>query len=185
MPNANTIAQAKVAGGGLPSNSQGASSTSEFQFKKDVVEGGTTTTRNLTLAVPGANRIKNKPIRIKVWGRSVTSGASNLTIKIYSGADISTGTSIATSGAIAVGSSLSSNFYLEAVGVWDADSDKFQGTFEGHVNGTAVARAIDSSVTIPAIDPSLETWFLSASGQFSASNSANLCVLDGFEIDAV
>jgi hypothetical protein len=135
MANVNTIAQAKVAGGGLPSNAQGASSTAEFQFKKDVLEGATTTTRNLTVAVPGANKLKNKPISIKVWGRSDTSGASNLTIKIYSGADITTGTSIATSGAIAVGSTLSSNFYLEAIGVWDADSDKFQGRFNGHVNG--------------------------------------------------
>jgi hypothetical protein len=95
-----------VAGGGLPSNAQGASSTAEFQFKKDVLEGATTTTRNLTLAVPGANKLKNKPISIKVWGRSVTSGASNLTIKLYSGADVTTGTSLATSGAIAVGSTL-------------------------------------------------------------------------------
>jgi hypothetical protein len=139
----------------------------------------------LTVAVPGANKIKNKPISIKVWGRSVTSGASNLTIKMYSGADVTTGTSIATSGAIAVGSTLSSNFYLEAIGVWDSDSDKFQGRFNGHVNGTAVAYTIDSSVTVPAIDPSLETWFLSASGQFSASNAANLCVLDGFQVDAL
>lgn len=183
MPNNNTIAIAKCAGGGLPSNAQGASSTSEIQFKKDVVEGGTTTTRNLTVAVPGANRIKNKPVSIKIWGRSTTSGASNLTLKIYSGADISTGTSIATSGAIAVGSTLSSNFYLECVGVWDSDSDKFQGRFNGHVNGTAVAYTIDSSVTVPAIDPSLETWFLSASLQYSASNAANLAILDGFEVN--
>jgi hypothetical protein len=56
---------------------------------------------------------------------------------------------------------------------------------------TAVALlVIDSSstltsVTIPAIDPSLETWFLSASGQYSASNAANLCILDGFQVDAL
>jgi hypothetical protein len=81
--------------------------------------------------------------------------------------------------------SVSGNFYLEAVGIWDATSDKFQGTFEGHVNGTAVARAIDSSVTVPAIDPSLETWFLSASGQFSASNASNAAILDVFEIEAL
>jgi hypothetical protein len=183
MPNNNTIAIAKCAGGGMPSKGQGQSSTAEFQFASSIVEGGTTTSKNLVLYVPGSNRVKNRPIIFQLWGRSVTVGASNLTIQLYHGAALTT--SLATSGAIAVGSGLSSSFYLEMKGVWDSDSSKFQGTFQGYVNGTAVARVIDSSVILPAIAPSLETWILSASGTYSASNAGNVCILDGFEVGAL
>lgn len=183
MPNNNTIAQAKVAGGGLPSDSLGASSTSEFAFSKTVVEGGTSTSRNLSIAVPGAEKLKNKPIRIRAWGRVTGGTTTNFTVKIYSGT-VAAGTSLATTGAIAV-NSVSGNFNLVIEGVWDSTSDKLQGIFKGHVNGTAVAQVITSSVTQPAIDPSLETFALSASGQFSGSHASNAAILDGLELEAL
>jgi hypothetical protein len=179
MPNANTAVQAITAANGrLPSDALGASSTAEFQFSKS--------SSRYVLTLPGSSKCINRPIRIKAWGRVTGGTTTNFTVKLYSGssATIGSNTSIATSGAIAV-NSVSGNFWLEAEGVWDSTSDKFQGLFRGHINGTAVAAAILSSVTQPGADPSTEGNGLTVTGTFSASNASNAAILDGFEVEVL
>jgi len=179
MPSNNIAVQAlSAANGRLPSDAGGASSTAEFQFSKS--------SSRFILYAPGSDKLKNRPFVVRLWGRATGGTTTNLTIKLYSGisATIGSNTSIATSGAIAV-NSVSGNFHLESQMIWDSTSDKYQGVFQGHVNGTAVARAINSSVTVPASDPSVAegTNGFTATGTFSASDAGNLAILDGFELE--
>ena len=181
MP-ANSIAvQAMTAANGrLPSDAAGASSTAEFLFAKS--------SSRYILYAPGSNKLLNRPFRVHLWGRATGGTTTNLTIKLYSGisATIGSNTNIATSGAIAV-NSVSGNFRLVSDMVWDATSDKYQGVFYGHINGTAVSDTINASVIVPASDPSVAegTNGFTATGQFSASNANSLAILDGFELEVL
>lgn len=180
MPTNHSIAQAITADGGfLPSDAGGASSTSEFQFSKD--------SSRFILKAPGSDALKNKPIRVKAWGR-VTGGTTvNFTAKIDVGssATIGSNTTIADSGAIAV-NSVSGSWLLVAEGVWDATSNKFQGKYHGYVNGTAKTDTIFADVTTPGADPSDEDGLaFTVTGTFSGSNASNAAILDGFELEVL
>lgn len=169
-----------TAGKFAPSAAGGASSTSEFQFADS--------SSNALLAyLPGSSALANKPFRIMAWGRVTGGTTTNFTVKVYYGT--TSGTSLATSGAIAV-NSVSGNFMLFLDVVWDSTSGKIQGRFSGHVNGTAVAAAILSSVTTPGSGTlpsaaSASTIAVSASGQFSASNASNAAILDGLQVEVI
>lgn len=181
MPSNSTAVQAMTAANGrLPSDSGGVNSTAEFQFSKS--------SSRYILYAPGSNKLRNKPFRIRAWGRVTGGETVNLTIKLYSGisATIGSNTSIATSGAVAV-NSVSANFYLEAQMVWDSTSDKYQGVFRGWINGTAVAITINSSVTVPASDPSVAegTNGFTCTGTFSSAHANTLAVLDGLELEVL
>jgi trimethylamine:corrinoid methyltransferase-like protein len=92
MPNVSTLAFAQE----LPGAAQGASSTSEIQFKN-------LTAANAVISVNGAV-LKNAQFILRAAGRAVGGTTTNLTIKLYDGAAL--GSIIFTSGAIAVNSSL-------------------------------------------------------------------------------
>lgn len=183
MPNANSVVSAiSSAGKFCPSAAQGASSTSEFQFQDS-------SSNALVCWLPGSSKVANRPIRIKAWGRVTGGTTTNFTAQIYmanatTSQTLANSTSLATTGAIAV-NSLSGNFELELTGIWDSTSNKFQGVQAGWVNGTAVARAIASSVTKPALAPSTEGIGITASGTFSASNASNAAILDGLEVEVL
>ena len=169
MPNTNTFQRAAL----LPSDALGASSTSEIQFSK----GGA----NCLCYIDGSNILADRPFRVKVWGRSTTGASTNVTIKIYLG--LTTGTNIATSGALAVNST-SANWYLSCLVLVDPTSKKLQGIIEeGWVNVTAVATATLTAAT-SGVDPSLEgTNYFSASVTHSASNAGTSSILEGFELE--
>lgn len=175
MPNSNTIAQAKIAGGYGASDTLGASSTSETQFTKG--------SKLIVLAVPGAE-VGNMPIRIKMWGRVTGGTTTNFTASVYNGKETTIGsnTSIATTGAKAVNST-SGSFLLKIEGVWDSTSKMLMGNMTGHVAGTTVAQAIISSVATPNATPADNTIYLSSTLTFSGSHASNAAVLDGFEVD--
>lgn len=179
MPNNNTVAQAILANGkpaAFPSDSLGASSTTEAQFSQS--------SSRYILYLPGSLKASRRPIKIRAWGRVTGGTTTNFTAQIYMGssATIGSNTSIATSGARAV-NAVSGNWLLECRGIWDDTSDKFQGVFRGHVNGVAVTDTILSSVTTPAVDPSTEGQGLTVTGTFSANNAGNTALLDGFEVN--
>lgn len=171
MPASDTTQRAAL----LPSDALGASSTSEI----GVTKGGV----NITLPFEGSNINKQRPFLLKIWGRSTTAGgASNLTVKIYYGT-VAAGTNIASTGAVAAGSSVSSNFYLECVGLVDSTSQKMNGLLRGWVGATAVAQAFATAVPT-AVDPSVEGTSFSCSIQFSASNAGIFAIVDGFEVES-
>jgi hypothetical protein len=178
MPSNDTIAQAMTTDGKAkcPSDTSFASSTTETQFTK----GGTL----LALYLPGSDKVKNKPIRIKAWGRVTGNTTTNFTAQVYSGTSTTIGsnTSIATTGAKAVNSTKGS-WMLVIEGVWDADSKMLMGNMYGHVAGTTVAQAIISSVATPNKDTTTEGLGLTVTGAFSASDAGNKAYLDGFELN--
>lgn len=173
------IASAMSSAGNFPpSAAGGASSTSEFQFADSAGNA-------LVAYIPGSNKLSNKPFRVRAWGRVTGGTTNNFTAKIYYGS--TSGTSLATTGAIAV-NSVSGNWMLVLDCVWDSTSGKIQGIFKGHVNGTAVAQAILSSVTTPGstVLPSTASStsiYFSASGTFSGSNAGNAAYLDGLTVE--
>lgn len=174
MPAADTTHRAAL----LPSDALGASSTSELQ----VTKGGTL----VTLPFEGSNVNKQRPFLLKIWGRSTTAGgASNLTVKIYYGTSSTIGNNvnIASTGAVAAGSSVSSNFYLECLCIVDSTSQKINGLLRGWVGATAVAQAFATAVPT-GVDPSVEGNAFSATIQFSASNAGIFAIVDGFEVEA-
>lgn len=177
MPNNNTISQALTAAGGrLPSDAGGASSTAEFQFSKS--------SSRFIARMPGSDRFKERPFKVKVWGRVTGGTTTNFTVNLDHGtsATISSNTTIATSGAIAVNSE-SGNFLLEAICLWDDTSDKLQGSFNGWINNTAVAVTVNTEVgTVDLVD---EDDGFTVTGTFSASNASNAAILDGFEVEAI
>lgn len=183
MPSADTTQRAIL----LPSDAIGASSTSELQ----VTKGGVL----VTLPFEGSNQNNKRPFTIRVWGRGATSGASNVTVKLYYGGSTTIGsnTNIASSGAVAWGSTVTSNFYLEAFCLVDSTSKILNGLLKGWISATAVAQAFLTNAAT-AVDPSLEitpsatataasvtTNQFSLTIQPSASNAANLWTVDGFE----
>lgn len=163
-----------VAGGRLPSDALGASSTAEFQFSKSA--------SRYRLAVPGSGALDHTPFKVKCWGRATGGTTTNLTINLDWGgsATISSNTTFATTGAIAVNSE-SGNFYLEALCIADATSEKLQGNFNGWVNNTAVDTTINTEVG--TVDLSDEELFVTCTGTFSASDAASLAVLLGLELE--
>ena len=185
MPNTNTVAQAiSSAGKFCPSPSQGVSSSAEFQFADAASSGNA-----LIAWLPGSNKLQNRPIRIRMWGRVTTGGAYTFTGQIYlanaaSSQTLANSTSIATTGAVTY-STVSGNFHLEVIGVWDSTSTYFQGTYDGYANGTAKTQTICTSVSKPALAPSTEGLAVTASGTFGTSHASNLAVLDGLEIEAL
>lgn len=178
MPNSETIAQAMTSKGGFMPSDNTFATNAETQFTKSG--------NILALALPGSNKIKNVPIRIKAWGRVNGGTTTNFTAQIYSGSSTTIGsnTAIATSGAIAVNNT-SGNWMLEVKGIWDGDSNRIAGKLDGWVNATSVAAAIATSVTQPAAAPSTEGLGLSVTGTFSVTNATNTAYLDGFEIERI
>lgn len=175
MPAADTVQRAAL----LPSDSLGASSTSELQ----VTKGGVL----VTCPFEGSNQYNKRPFALKIWGRTTTVGASNLTVKIYYGISTTIGSNfvLASSGAVAAGSGVNSNFYLETRCLLDSTSKIINAVlWPGFIGATVVAAAFGTQVT--AVDPSVEALAqaFSATFQFSASNAGNLAIADGFEFEA-
>lgn len=175
MPASDTVQRAAL----LPSDAIGASSTSELQ----VTKGGVL----VTCPFEGSNQYNKRPCLLKTWGRTTTVGASNLTVKFYYGISTTIGSNfvLASSGAVAAGSGVSSNFYLEVRCLLDSTSKIINPELlPGHIGATLVAAAFGTQVT--AVDPSVEALAqaFSLTIQLSASNAGNLVIVDGFEFEA-
>lgn len=167
---------------GLPrTTGQGASSTAEAQFLNN--------SDALAVAAIAGEHLKDRAFRVRATGRAVAGAAGNLTIKLYHNdpdlADettIANNTQIATSGAIALTNGESRPWQLEADLTFDEIQGLIAGTFQGHVNAGAVARAAVSNVSTEATLTQRQAF--SATFQFSASNASNACFLDSLQIVA-
>lgn len=169
----------------------GGTSTSEKQFLSATASGGVAAGGLCQCRIPGSNVLKNRPFIVRVGGRVTGGGSTNFTVKVYYGnsTTISSNTSLATSGAIAVNSA-SGDFFLELTCSWDNTSQKIGGVFYGWVNATAVAQVILSNLPTAvdlATEPALTTNsgtqnVLSVTGQFSSGFAANIAYVDVFEV---
>ena len=173
MPSADTTQRAAL----LPSDALGASSTSETQVTKSSVL--------VTLPWEGTSQYDKRPFLVKVWGRTVTVGASNLTVKLYLGSSttISSNLNIGSSGAIAMGSTLKSNFYLEFECLFDSTSAIMNSAIRGYwIGSTIIAQAFGTQAT--AQSAVTEGQSLSLTITHSASNAGNQTIVDGFELES-
>lgn len=191
MPSANSIVQAITSGGKFcPSAAGGASSTSEFQFQGS-------DSHALICWIPGGNKVKNRPLRIRMWGTIASASTPNFTMKMYYGTSdtIANNTNIATSGTVACTNA--GNFLFECMVIWDDVSNAFNGNMRGWVCGTLKTDTTLTAVTKPGLAPSVESdtsltaqansngLGITFTGTFSGSNAANSAILSGAEIEVL
>ena len=180
LGSASVIAQAN----GKPRElNQGGTSTTETVFTTD---GTVPVVAMLPLAsaLTGANPLTAIKFRVKAWGRVVTAGTYNFTIKLYYGtsATVASDTLISSSGTVSL-ASLTTNWMVEADLVWDGDSQRINGHAWNQVHTTKEATGtIDNAVT--AADPAGTTalGFL-VSATFGTGNASNKAYLDGLQIE--
>src|SRR5208282_5544508 len=96
---------------------------------------------------PDQSQNEKTPIDFIVSGTLATLSTTNVTLKVYSGTSLTTGsdTQVATSGAVAQ-NTLTAPFEFHLHLVLDSGSGKIGGWFEGFINNTLITRAALSSV---------------------------------------
>lgn len=150
-----------------------ANPTVETLFKQALDD----TTKPIQTILPASGKLgmtggASQGIRIACRGEIVAGAAGNVTIALRAGTTLS-GILLASTGAVALGGAGNFNFELVFEGVWDANSDTLRGRMFGHVGGTAVAEAINSTA-VTGFDPEGSTDIpVVASALFSVSNAAN------------
>lgn len=79
------------------------------------------------------------PFKLRIVGKVTTGASLNVTVAIQQGATttVTSGNTIATTGAVAVNST-SANFFLEATLLWDGVTGKLNGYFMGQINNSLV-----------------------------------------------
>lgn len=86
------------------------------------------------------------PFKLRICGKATTGGATNLTVAIQLGSTttVTSGNSVATTGALALPSTGSATFQLECVCLWDSVGQKVQGAIlpSSWVHATAVSTAV-------------------------------------------
>lgn len=153
----------------LPGTAVGASVSTEKVFKD--AEGS-----DVYLFLPGGSRLANRKITIRAGGRVTGAVTTNFTVKLYLGTTV-----IEATAATAVDSA-SHNFFIEATGVLDSSSKKFQGLGKSCLaNVIAVEAALDAIVTLTDLNSETLNKF-KVSGTFSVADAGNLAILDFFEI---
>ncbi len=84
--------------------------------------------------------------KLRICGKATTGGATNLTVAIQLGSTttVTSGNTVATTGALALPSSGSATFQLECVCLWDSVGQKVQGAIlpSSWVHATAVSTAV-------------------------------------------
>jgi hypothetical protein len=161
--NANTISYAAS----LPGAAQGASSTTEFQFKNAagvIAE----------LTVP-ANVLNKRRFKLVAGGRLTTGAATNFTVKFYVGTAL--GAALWTSGAIACNTT-SGAWHIEVEGLLDSTAKVINGTGTGGVAAVMTTPAVATA----AADPTTALVF-GVSGTMSASHANTKAFMDYFELD--
>lgn len=159
----------------------GGTSTAEKQFTDTA-----STPVRLKLFAPGSGKLDKRHFTVRAWGRALAGTAGNLTINIDWGvsATISSNTTIATTGAVAIGTTPGGNWYLETSCVYDSSSQRIMGRYYGYVHATAVAATINvaaTSVDLTTASTSEGQGF-TITGTFSAGNASNTAYVDGFEL---
>jgi hypothetical protein len=103
----------------------------------------------LSCAVPPNTNLEQIPIEFNLSGVITTKATGNLTLKVYSGIAIASGSLLGSSGAIAgVTSGGSSPFWASAKLIFDSVSGKLDGKIEFFVNHTLVAAvAVSNTIT--------------------------------------
>lgn len=162
----------------------GGTGTAEAQFLTASAQNGVAAGTRLICYTPGSNQLKQRRFVVRVGGRVTGGTTTNFTGKLYWGTSstISSNTSIATTGAIAVNSG-SGQWELVAELTWDSTSAKIGGTFQGHVNATAVARVVLSNLptTVDLSGESTSNGF-TVTGTFSSGTATNAAYVDWFEV---
>lgn len=162
----------------------GGTGTAEGQFLTASAQNGVAAATTLKCYTPGSNVLKSRRFVVRVGGRVTGGTTTNFTGKLYWGTSstISSNTSLATTGAIAVNST-SGNWEIVAECGWDSTSAKIGGTFAGYVNATAVARVVLSNLPT-TVDLSGESTSngLTVTGAFSSGNASNAAYVDYFEV---
>ena len=162
----------------------GGTSTSEVAFTTD----GTVP---VVLELPGALKdlaqSRSVCFKVRAWGRVTTSGTLNFTAALYyhtslTSATITAANALSSSGTVSL-ASLTTNWAIEATLIWDGTGDRLNGYAWNQVHTTKEAETtIDNALT--SIDPTATTamGFIVA-GTFGTGAAANVCNLDGFEIE--
>jgi len=163
--NVNTLATAPR----LPGAAQGASSTSEFQFKN-------LDNSNAEITIP-AEALNKKRFRVIAYGRVTGGTTTNFTVKLFVGTAL--GAQLFTSGAIAVNST-SGAWQIDVECVLDSTGDKIVGYGNAAVNAAIAAQAVATATADPA-----SALVFGASGTFSASNANNAAYMDGLEVEVL
>lgn len=166
MPNNNTFALA------VNSDSEGASSTAEFQFTKG--------------ADPMVVRIQPDHFQgsgmflVRAAGRATTGATGDLTIRLDAGtsATIANNTTIFASTARELATE-DASWFIEAICYVDRTSDKLQGYGRAMINDLYDVEAALTEVT--GFDLDAEQGF-TVTGQFEVSNAGNSAVCEFFEI---
>lgn len=166
----------------LPSKelNQGGTSTAATLFtgyliSKDNPFPGTAETITI---IPQPNKLVNKSFRIRAWGRVTGGTTTNYTATLLYDTTI-----IEASTARAVNSA-SHNWFIEAIGVWDSTSNKFQGFGRSMVGNLFDAEAALDNVVSPDFTTNNTVGF-NVKGTFSSGNAANVAYLDGFECEVL
>jgi len=140
----------------------------------------------IVLPLAQASKLKNKLFTVRAWGRVEGGTTVDFTPSLYYGtsAVVANDTLIKSATAAAVDSA-KHNWHIEARLVWDADSDKIQGTFTARIAAIAVT-ALVVNAAISSADPEEDVSTakgLIISGLFSTTHAGNHAYLDGFELE--
>jgi hypothetical protein len=94
----------------------------------------------LVVPIPPKVGLEQVAFDVNWSGYVKTTNAGNVTLKLYSGTSATVGndTALATTGAIAV-TTTSCPFFLHLKGSYDSVSGKFQGYYDGQLNGTVIS----------------------------------------------
>jgi hypothetical protein len=98
------------------------------------------TAQLLSVPLPPKIGLEQIPLDVNWSGYVKTTNAGNVTLALYSGTSATVGsdTALATTGAVAV-TSTTCPFFLHIKGIYDSVSGKFQGYYDGQLNGTVIA----------------------------------------------
>ena len=114
------------------------------------------------------------PFKIKISGKVTTGASCNVTVAIQQGSSttVTSGNTIATTGAVAVNTA-SANFLLEAVCVWDNVTQKIMGYQTGQINNSLVSLAALTNAVAITSQSSLQFVPVIT---FSATTGANMTI---------
>ena len=157
----------------------GSTSTSEKQFITASAQNGVAAGQPLTLYIPGSLVLNRRPFRVRVGGR--VSAVGNFTGQLDYGTSstIASNTTIATTGALAAGSTGGGTWELWTDLCWDSTSSNLQGTQGGRVYNTVVAFAILTATANTNL--ATEGLGFTVTGTFATGSAANYAYVDWFE----
>lgn len=143
----------------------------------------------LTAYLPATSKLvegKSAAFKVKAGGRATGGTTTNWTVALYWGNDptYTNNSKIATSGTFSIVST-DTNWFLEAVLVWDATSQKVNGYFSGQ-NGTTTVSPTTLSTAQTGKDltaADVTSVGFSVTGLFGTGNAGNTAYCDFLDVE--